>query len=297
MREAVVMPAPAKVNLRLVVHAREETGYHQLETIFQALSLSDRLRIERGGAGISLEVQGAELGAPEENLAYRAAEAFYAEAELEPAASIAIEKRIPVGSGLGGGSSDAAVTLRALNRLYGEPLRRERLLDLGAALGADVPFFLTPTPLALGWGRGERLLSLPPLGSAPVLIAVAGPEIATGDAYAMLGARGELPLSRDRGHDIPVDALRDWEGIAGYARNDFEDVIFGEHPQLAKIREAFGETESRLALLSGSGSAVFAVYRGEGRLEEAHESLSHRFPGTVFMPAQTLTAMPPVSVE
>lgn len=297
MREAVVMPAPAKVNLRLVVHAREETGYHQVETIFQALSLSDRLRIERGGAGISLEVEGAELGPPEENLAYRAAEAFYAEAELEPAVSIAIQKRIPVGSGLGGGSSDAAVTLRALNRLYGEPVRRDRLLDLGSALGADVPFFLSPTPLALGWGRGERLLSLPPLGSAPVLIAVAGPEIATGDAYAMLGARHELPLSRDRGHDIPVDALRDWEGIAGFARNDFEDVVFREHPQLSKIRVAFGETEARLALLSGSGSAVFAVYRGEGRLEEAHEALSHRFPGTVFMPAQTLTAMPPISVE
>jgi len=134
--------APAKVNLSLRVLARERSGYHQLETLFCALELRDEIEIERGGGALSLQVEGAELGPPEENLVHRAAVAFHDAAGIRPDTRIRLRKRIPAGAGLGGGSSDAAATLAALNALHGAPLGPTHLLRLGAELGSDVPFFL-----------------------------------------------------------------------------------------------------------------------------------------------------------
>lgn len=297
MREATVVRAPAKLNLRLVVLAREESGYHQIETLFVAIGLSDRLRVERGGGELVLRVHGHDAGAPEQNLVYRAALAFFQEVEMEAEAAIELEKRIPVAAGLGGGSSDAAATLLALNRLYGEPLRQDRLLRLAVKLGCDVAFFLAPTPLALAWGRGERVLALPPLPSAPVLVAVPGPEIETAAAYRWLAARRAGAVVHASGLLLQPKALGDWDAVARLAVNDFEPVVFAEYPHLARLKREMEDTEPRVVLLSGSGSALFATYRTEDELERAHASLSHRSPGTIFIPTQTLTEMPVMGVE
>ncbi|HEX2091942.1 MAG TPA: hypothetical protein VHG28_06045, partial [Longimicrobiaceae bacterium] len=186
MIAGVRVEAPAKVNLRLRILAREETGYHALETLFCAVSLADTVEVRPGGAGIALEVRGGvDTGPPEHNLVVRAAERFYRDLGGSPALRIELTKRIPAAAGLGGGSSDAAATLRALNLLHGEPFARAGLLQMAIGLGSDVPFFLCGSTLALGWGRGERLLALPPLPTRPVLIAHPGVAMPTGEAFRL----------------------------------------------------------------------------------------------------------------
>src|SRR5690606_6718842 len=175
--------APAKVNLRLVVLAREASGFHQLETIFCAIDLADTITAQRAEPGIELEVVGARLGEPQENLVWRAASAFFRTSGIAGGARLRLDKRIPVGAGLGGGSSDAASTLHALNALYGRPLGPRSILELAAELGSDVPFFAAGRPFALAWGRGGRLLPFPALPPAPTVVGVPDFSIATVYAY------------------------------------------------------------------------------------------------------------------
>ena len=168
---AVRLPAHAKLNLFLRVMAREADGFHGLETLFCLVDLADELRAERReGRGVTIEVEGAELGPPGENLALRAAAAVLAATGDRFAVQLALTKRIPVRAGLGGGSSDAAAALLAVNRLAGNAVPRHELLQFAARLGSDVAFFLAGAPLALAWGHGERLLRLPPLPPAPALL-------------------------------------------------------------------------------------------------------------------------------
>ena len=259
MPDRVEVAAPAKVNLRLCILAREEGGYHALETVFCALTLADHVAVERGDPGIRFTVDGGiDTGPPARNLAVRAAERFFREMGESPAISIHLTKQIPSAAGLGGGSSDAAAVLRALNQLHGEPLSRLRLMEMAIELGADVPFFLCGSPLALAWGRGERLLPLPPLPPRPVLVAHPGEAMPTADAFREIAAlRGDYvpePALIDPG------ALRSWEGIAAIARNDFEPVVLRRIPRLRDGLAAMRDAGARIALLAGSGSSIFGVF-------------------------------------
>ncbi|MBV9108764.1 MAG: 4-(cytidine 5'-diphospho)-2-C-methyl-D-erythritol kinase [Gemmatimonadetes bacterium] len=260
MPERVTVAAPAKVNLRLCILSREESGYHSLETVFCALSLADEVTVARGAPGIRLEMEGGvDAGPPERNLAVRAAERFYAAIGEAPAIDLHLAKRIPAAAGLGGGSSDAAAVLRALNALHGDPLPREALLQIGIELGADVPFFLCGSPLAIAWGRGERLMPLPPLPSRPVLVAHPGIAMPTPDAFAevatMRGGHYE-----PRAALIDPTALASWESIAALAVNDFEPVVVRRIPVLADALGAMRDAGARIALLAGSGSSIFAIF-------------------------------------
>jgi 4-diphosphocytidyl-2-C-methyl-D-erythritol kinase len=253
--------AQAKVNLLLRVLAREASGYHSIETVFLRLDLADDVRV-RVAPGRSLDCSGpvippAGLGPVEHNLAYRAALA-YADAVGWPSGfAIEVDKRIPVGAGLGGGSADAGAVLRALDALSPTPLG-SRLIELATPLGADVPFMTIERPMALGWGRGERLLPLRVLDSRPVLVAVPDFSVATADAYGWVAA--------DRGSYEPVaeviapESLDTWEAIAAIASNDFERVLARRHPVIAEIVDELIAMDAALAMLSGSGSSVFAVF-------------------------------------
>lgn len=276
--ETIRLLAPAKVNLRLKILAREETGYHQLETLFCALTLADRLELSRGGTGIELAVAGAELGPPEGNLVYRAATAFFAAARIAPAVRIRLEKVIPAGAGLGGGSSDAAAALRALNELFGDPLELSELLRIGARLGSDVPFFLCGSPLALAWGRGERLLPLPALPSLPALIVAPPFAISTAEAYGELArARAACPPELDAGA-LELRALSSWQGVIPLAENDFEPPTYARYPELERLKGVLQGGEATLALLSGSGSALFALFPDEVARSQARTLLEENAP-------------------
>ena len=259
--------AQAKVNLFLRVLAREADGYHQLETLFCRLELGDDVAVRVGVGGRSLDCTGDALppeglGPVERNLAWRAA-MMYAEATGWPNDwAIEIAKRIPVSGGLGGGSADAGAVLRCLNRLAPSPLSGEELVALAAPLGADVPFLTTGDALALGWGRGERLLALPPLPARAVTLVCFPFGVATPDAYRWLDAH-ETVVAR-RAARVSVESLTTWAGIARLAHNDFETVVAPRYPE---IERALGELRARsarddpaaLTLLAGSGATVFAV--------------------------------------
>ena len=252
--------APAKVNLFLRVLAREEGGYHGLETLFCALSLADTVRVARGAPGIRLHVEGAvDTGPPERNLCVRAAERFHAALGEPAAADIHLTKRIPSAAGLGGGSSDGAATLRALNALHGEPFGRAALLEMAIALGSDVPFFVCGSALALAWSRGERLLALPPLPPRPAIVAHPGVAMPTAEAFRRLAERrggGYAPDARA----LALESLGNWDSVAALAENDFQPVVAEEIPFIDLATSALRQGGARIALMAGSGSSVFGIF-------------------------------------
>ncbi len=199
--------------------------------------------------------------------------------------SIEIDKRIPVGGGLGGGSADAAAVLRALNALRATPLPPDELLSLGASLGSDIPFLTSSVPYALAWGRGERLLTLPAPAPAEVLLAVPAFGVATADAYAWLA---ETPRERER-QAVQLDpaSLCDWPALRGHAGNDFEPVVERRHPELAVMRTALTDAGAAIARLSGSGSTIFAVFP-DGLDEARRITLERASPGMRLLRTRTL---------
>jgi len=282
--------AHAKVNLFLRVLAREDDGFHSLETLFCLLSLADELEAERmEGAGVTLEVSGAETGPAQDNLAVRAANMVLDGTGHPFGVRLKLTKRIPVRSGLGGGSSDGAAALLAVNALAGNPVPRHELLQFAARLGSDVPFFLSGAPLALAWGHGERLLRLPPLPAAPGLLLLPVRGVSTAEAYRWVD-EGRRAGERRGAVALDLDALSGWGSVGRLAGNDFESVVFGRHPEIKESFEQLAATRPLLCRMSGSGSALFAVYRSERDREEARQQLGRKYGETV--PVQTLASVP-----
>ncbi|MHB1222883.1 MAG: 4-(cytidine 5'-diphospho)-2-C-methyl-D-erythritol kinase [Gemmatimonadaceae bacterium] len=240
------MVAQAKLNLFLRVLGRDQSGYHSLETLFQRLTLGDDVAVRVDVVGRTLDCRGADTGPVERNLAWRAA-AAYADAAGWPAGfAIEVDKRIPVGGGLGGGSADAGSVLRLLDFLAPAPLGDARLRQLAVGLGADVPFLAGSAPRALAWGRGERLLALPALPSAPVALILPSVGVATADAFRWLSAdRGDY---RAEARQIDIAALAHWAGVVALAGNDLEAPVAARVPAVSDLLAL------RLRLLVGQGS-------------------------------------------
>jgi 4-diphosphocytidyl-2-C-methyl-D-erythritol kinase len=272
--------AQGKINLFLRVLAREESGYHSLETLFARIDLADEIVVRTGVRGRTLDCTGPAPSPMEENLAYRAACAYALAAGWPDGFAIELDKRIPAGGGLGGGSADAGAVLRALDALAPSPLGVPALLRIAASLGADVPFLTLEHPVALAWGRGERMLALPPLEPRAVDLVVFPFGVATGPAFGWLAAeRGRRrSAGGGSGHgsggsagagsvgSIPsplftLSQLANWDAVAQLAGNDFEEVVAPRHPAIAEVL-ARARTELKgdgIAGLSGSGSTVFVL--------------------------------------
>lgn len=266
---AVAMPAHAKLNLFLRVLSREVDGFHGIETLFCLISLADTLRAERReGRGVSVDVSGGDAGPTADNFAVRAAVMVLEATGNRFGVQLSLEKRIPAGAGLGGGSSDAAAALVLTNHLAGDAVPRHELLQFAARLGSDVPFFLSGAPLAVGWSHGERLLRLPPLPPAPALLLTPPIPIRTAEAYGWVdaahqsgGRRGAVALD--------LDVLTRWGDIGRMAGNDFESPVFGRFPAVRAAFEALVGTGPLVCRMSGSGSTLFAVYRSTRDREDA----------------------------
>lgn len=288
---AVRIAAHAKLNLLLRVLAREQDGYHGIETLFCLISLADELAAERRpGRGVTLEVKGADCGPMAENLAVRAAQLVLEATGHSTAIHLALQKRIPVQGGLGGGSSDGAAALTAVNHLLGNPVPRHELLQFASRLGSDVAYFLSGGPLALGWGHGERMLRLPALPAAPALLLIPPVGVSTAEAYLQVdsarhnvGRRGAVALE--------LEALASWGSIGRMAGNDFEYALFGRQPELKRGFEALAATHPLLCRMSGSGSTLFAIYRNAHERDDARLQLNPRL-GQI-LPVETLSTPPP----
>jgi 4-diphosphocytidyl-2-C-methyl-D-erythritol kinase len=289
---AVCIAAHAKVNLFLRILAREPSGYHQIETAFTLLELADELEARRADSGVALEVNGPDLGPVEENLAVRAAGAVLAATGNRFGVALRLTKRIPVRAGLGGGSSDAAAALHAVNALAGNAVPRHELLHLAARLGADVAFCASGAPLALAWGRGERLFRLPAPPAAPALVAVPPIAVATPDAYRWWDEANPAPSPRG---PVALDgeAFATWGSIGRLGGNDFESPVFAKHPELRALYERLAGTGPVWVRLCGSGSAVAAVYKKERERDDAAERLGKKAQGLIVTTTRVAPAPEP----
>jgi len=272
---AVRVAAHAKINLFLRILARESSSYHQIETAFALLELADALEVRRVDSGVALEVDGPDLGPVEENLAVRAVRAVLDATGNKFGVALRLTKRIPVRAGLGGGSADAAAALQAVNALAGNAVPRHELLHLAARLGADVAFCASGAPLALAWGRGERLFRLPAPPSLPALVAVPPISVATPDAYRWWDDANPTPTLRGP-VALDAEAFATWGSIGRLGGNDFEGVVFAKHPGLRELYEGLAGTGPVWVRLCGSGNAVAAVYKKESERNDAAERLGEQ---------------------
>ena len=272
----IEVPAFAKVNVRLDVLGRRADGYHELRTVFQSLTLHDTLRIERApGGGVELRVTGdAELAGsdPEKNLAWRAATAMTRELKRRGGLRVELHKRVPVGRGLGGGSSDAAAALAGVLRLTRRTIAPAQLLEIAAGLGADVPYFLLGGR-ALGTGRGDEIYPLPDGPRRTVLVvSPRGIAVSTREAYGWLG-ENKRQLTKEGGvHRLWSFCALCWSPQGARLANDFERPVFRRHPRLGRIRRELLQRGAAEAALAGSGSAVFGIFRNPAQARRAARS-------------------------
>lgn len=254
--------ARAKVNLAIDVLHRREDGYHQLAMIAQSISLADRLVFTSRDRGISLSCSDPDLDSGEGNLVLRAARALH---QLQPAGSrrgadIHLEKRIPVEAGLGGGSSDAAATLLALNRLWGLGLSLQILSEIGFSLGADIPFCMQGGT-ALVEGVGEKVTPLPPFPSLPLVLVKPPFGLSTAQVYRSLSLDGGLQRP-----DLPSLMAGISRGVAEdtfpFMVNVLEEGTGNRRGEILSLKEELQAAGARKALMSGSGSVVFGFFQG-----------------------------------
>ncbi len=259
--------APAKINLSFQIRGRRTDGFHEIETLMTPIALCDELTIEPDdlGAGLVFSSDDPSLPAGEDNLVVRAARSFFAEIHAEPAVRIALRKKIPHGAGLGGGSSDAASTLLGLNELHGRLLPSARLTSLAAGIGSDVPFFLAQGAARCG-GRGEIVEPVSPPPELPLLLLKPEFGVPTSWAYARWRDSREVP-----GVDYAPQRVGELS-----LQNDLERPVFEKYVFLARMKTWLREQpEVAAALLSGSGSTIFAVLRAA----EAADALADRARG------------------
>jgi 4-diphosphocytidyl-2-C-methyl-D-erythritol kinase len=279
MRE-IRIPAFAKLNLRLDVLGKRADGYHEVRNILQTVTLHDTLRFRAGrGASIELRIVGdpqlSEEGA-EKNLVYRAVDALRRELRIRGGIEILLQKTIPAGRGLGGGSSDAAAGLLGYLQFIRKKLHPRRLLEIASGLGADVPFFLLGGR-ALGIGKGDEIYPLPDISKQTLLIvSPKGIHVPTPDAYRWLHAPELASLTKSAAnHKLFEFCALCWSTQGEQLSNDFEEAVFRRHPRLSRIRRALLRGGASEALLAGSGSAVFGVFPSPAKARRAVVGFPH----------------------
>jgi 4-diphosphocytidyl-2-C-methyl-D-erythritol kinase len=273
--------SPCKVNLLLNILGKRADGFHELETVMQPVNLCDELSFERGGNGIQLSCSSKNLAVNSKNLVFRAAADFLAAVKISDGVKIHLEKKIPLAAGLGGGSGNAATTLLALNELFGRPLNTEKLRELAAALGSDIPFFLQNKP-ALATGRGEKIQPLdnfPALRGKAFLLIHPGFGISTPWAYQNL-ARFPDALNGKKGRAkklISMLQTGDLKAAAAGFYNSLEAPALEKFPILQLFQEFLRSNGALAALMSGSGSTTFAICENVSAAESLAEKFKSKF--------------------
>lgn len=263
--------AAAKINLYLDVLRLRDDGYHEIETLYQPIGLYDELEIERVRGGIAVAGDDPAIPWNEDNLCHRAARLVLERLGPEAGARIDVRKGIPSGAGFGGGSSDAAAVLVALDRLYGLGIPRTEMLELAGRLGSDAPFFLAGGA-AIGRGRGEILEPTPGLPGGWILVARPDVTISTKWAYQNLN----LLLTKDIGRATLfslIDGLRGFPDAKLATHNSFEAQVSERFPSVGGVLAALRGSRPILCSLSGSGSGCFAIYREEREAREVARSI------------------------
>ena len=263
--------APAKINVILRILDRRPDGFHNLWSIMQTVALEDevQIRLRADRQDIQLRCDMTQLAADQSNLVYRAAAEVLARAQLAIGLDIELRKRIPMGAGLGGGSSDAAATIIGLNHLLRLEWSPTQMADIGQSLGSDVPFFLF-APSAIVAGRGETVRPVVVEGARWVVLVNPGFGVNTKWAYQELAATrtAVTPLSLVQ-RELDRQSRVSWAQLIATAENDFEAPVFATHGKLREIKRSLQAHGAEIALLSGSGATVFGVFADEVRARMA----------------------------
>jgi 4-diphosphocytidyl-2-C-methyl-D-erythritol kinase len=270
---SLTLTSPAKINLFLYVTGKRPDGYHTLLTLMCGVRLYDGLTLSFGGKGVDIECDHPQVPADADNLAYKAAALFFKEVVgqkggRQEGVVITLEKKIPVGAGLGGGSSNAASVLLGLNQYYGYPFSNEELRTLGLTLGADVPFFIYERP-AIARGIGEILEPAPSLRPFSVLLVYPGIHVSTGLVYKKLNL-GLTKLKKEN-KNLPFK-IRVFNP-KNHLWNDLEAATMPLVPEISRIKRLLADHGAEGTLMSGSGSAVFGIYSDLKDAMAAKESL------------------------
>ena len=268
---SLTLPSFAKVNLHLRVLGKRGDGFHDIFTVFQTVSLNDTLTFDDAGK-ISLERDDPNVPADDSNLIVRAALRLREKFGITRGARIRLEKRIPMGGGLGGGSSNAAAALIGLSRMWGINARSGELERIGAELGSDVPFFLQGGTAA-GSGRGTDIEPLPAFRAESMLIVTPAVHVSTALAYTRLGARNLTNGESNRILRVCRSEAESPDLLLSTARNDFEEAVFADHPEIGRVKRTLIELGAGRAMMSGSGASVFAVFDKEETRRAALKAL------------------------
>ncbi len=275
--DTIELSCCAKVNFTLEVSARRADGYHNIDSIVQTIDLSDSLVVKRSSRGITVDTDMPGVPSGPENLVYRACAAFFDETGISPGVECHLRKSIPAQAGLGGGSSDAAAAVVALDILYETRLSQEELARIASKAGSDAALFTAGGTLRIR-GRGDSLTPLPDAPKLDVVILKPAVGVSTSWAYA------ELDKMPNRARQCSSDAVEravlagDEEGLVRGLSNDFESVVYAAFPEIAAARDLLRGLGARGVLLCGSGSAVFGVFGSRDEASRAAEQARDRLP-------------------
>ncbi len=258
----------AKINLNLEILGRRPDGYHEIQTLMHRIDLADEMEMERQGEGVSLDLEGEETPPGPENLACRAAEAFFRKTGICGGVRIRLKKRIPVAAGLGGGSSNAATVFTGLNALFQARIDEIRLMGWGGEIGADVPFFIFQKA-AWARGKGERLTAAEVRGPFWLLLAVPPFRISTAWAYT---AYDQLGVDKSRPF-LVQNSYRDLTDLLPILHNDLERPSIGKYPEIGEMKSRLVAQGAVGALMSGSGPVIFGLFRTPEDQQRAKKNL------------------------
>jgi 4-diphosphocytidyl-2-C-methyl-D-erythritol kinase len=275
----MILTAPAKINLYLKVLSKRDDGYHQIETVFERISLADRLSVEKAKGSTAIVCDRPDVPTGPGSLMDRAIQLFRKEAGKDLHFDVKLEKNIPVGAGLGGGSSDAAALLRGMNELTGSPIEKDTLLRISGELGADIPFFMSDSRFAYGKGRGDIIQAVDATLEMWHVLITPPFEVRTKDVYDKVSA---FSLTNDKGIDRIFTAFLDRKDISAIAENlcnDLQAVTLRDFPALGQVFSELEKEGAKGVLLSGSGPTVFGIFSREDAVK-AGEKLKKVFPET-----------------
>ncbi|MBW1732141.1 MAG: 4-(cytidine 5'-diphospho)-2-C-methyl-D-erythritol kinase [Deltaproteobacteria bacterium] len=276
--ESLVVKAPAKLNLILKVTGRRPDGYHDLFSIMVPVGVCDTIRLSPGEEGITIQCRGRDLPSDESNLVYRACECFFSAVGLKPSVHAVVDKVIPIAAGLAGGSSDAAATLEALNKIYGNLLDPQGLHKLARELGADVPFFLAHGP-CVARGIGHVLDPIEYFPSFWYVIVSPPLQISTAWVYGQL----KLELTQKSNNYIVEFSREMFDNLDNFLENDLETVVLPRFPEVQRVKALLLKAGAQGVLMSGSGPSVFGIFAERDSAIEAKRFLDQKRVGEVFV--------------
>ncbi len=278
----MIESSPCKVNFSLNILGKRSDGFHELETLMVPVPIYDRISMEISDSGIQLHCSDESLPSGPDNLVFRAAELFFEKTGISSGIHIDLQKNIPIQGGLGGGSSNAARTLVGLNIIFGNPLTSDQLSENAAMLGSDVPFFIGEAP-ALAFGRGERIRPLDPfpvLKGLYMILIRPGFGISTPWAYRQSANFPNSIKGQPGKAQQLADSLRntsDWKVMAPLFQNSLEAAVFHKYPILSLYKQFLIDQGSLAALMSGSGSTLFALLSDKDTAENLQKRFENRF--------------------